>query len=181
MKTAVVIGHIPSAQGATSSHLETNQVTEFSYFKDFAETHLIDICDVFVHEDIKGYDTRQKVMAERTKDYDLVLELHYNSFNTRAQGVEALYYYKNEKTKLIAQKFSELVNQKMGIKIRGNKGAVGLSKGNGYGFVKNMKGWALVLEPFFGDNLNDCKKFNKQLFKQVIIETIEYAKGLRIN
>ena len=179
MKTAIVIGHIPSAQGATSKHLEINQVTEFSYFKDFAETDLIDVCDVFIHEDIKGYETRQKVMAERTKEYDLVFELHYNSFNTKAKGVEALHYYKNQNTKLIAQKFSELVHEKMDIPIRGNRGAIGLSKGNGYGFVKNMKGWALVLEPFFGDNKSDCEKFDKSKFKEVIVEVIEYAKTLK--
>ena len=178
MKTVIVIGHIPSAQGATSNHLETNQVTEFSYFKDFAETYLNDVCDIFVHEDIKGYDTRQKVMAERTKDYDLVLELHYNSFNTKAKGVEALYYYKNQKTKLIAQKFGQLVHEKMDIAVRGNNGAVGLSSGNGYGFVYHMKGWALVLEPFFGDNKQDCEKFDKEKFKQVIIETIHFAETL---
>lgn len=179
IKTALVIGHIDSSQGAISDHLCDNQVTEFGLFKDICENDLSELGDIFIHDDIKNYTARQKAMAERTKGYDLVFELHFNSFNKKAQGVEALHYYKNGNTQLIAQKFSQLIAEKMGIKIRGKYGAKATSKGNGFGFLYETKGWAVLLEPFFGDNKEDCEKFDRALFKEVMEEIIAYAEKLK--
>lgn len=180
MKTAFVIGHDEKAKGATSKHLiEGKEISEFDFWKEFVLKNLLDHGDIFVHESISSYDKKQRATAEKTKYYDLVIEFHFNSFNGKAQGVEALHYYKNNKTQAISEMFSQLVNEKMNIKLRGMNGATPSSSGNGYGFLYHTKKWAILLEPFFGDNKSDCKKFDEKLFKEVIVETIAYAKKLK--
>jgi N-acetylmuramoyl-L-alanine amidase len=180
MKVAFVIGHDEKSKGATSKHFfEGREVSEYTFWKFFVLKNMLDYGDIFTHESISSYDKKQRTTAEKTKDYDLVIEFHFNSFNGKAQGVEALHYYKNNKTKAICEEFSDLVSEKMGIKKRGLNGATASSSGNGYGFLYHTKQWAILLEPFFGDNASDCKKFDEKLFKEVIIETIAYAKKLK--
>lgn len=182
MKVAFVIGHDKKSKGATSKHLiEGKELSEFDFWKEFVLKNILDYGDIFTHESISSYEKKQKGTAEKTKDYDLVIEFHFNSFNGKAQGVEALHYYKNNKTQAICEEFSALVSEKMGIKKRGLNGATASSSGNGYGFLYHSKPWAVLIEPFFGDNKNDCKKYDEKKMKEVIIETIAYAKKLKYN
>ena len=182
MKVAFVIGHDEKSKGGVSKELvKFKQVAEFDFWKEFVLKNLLDHGDIFVHESISSYEKKQKATAEKTKDYDLVIEFHFNLFNAKAQGVEALHYYKNNKTQAICEEFSSLVFKKMGIKKRGLNGATASSSGNGYGFLYHSKPWAILIEPFFGDNINDCKKYDEKLMKEVIIETISYAKKLKYN
>lgn len=182
MKVAFLIGHDEKSKGAISKHLiDGKEVSEFDFWKDFVLKNLLDHGDIFVHESISSYNKKQEITAEKTKDYDLVIEFHFNSYNGKAQGVEALYYYKNNKTQAICEEFSNLVSQKMNIRLRGNNGATASSSGNGFGFLHKTKNWAILIEPFFGDNKSDCKKFNEKKMKEAIIEAIAYAKKLKYN
>ena len=173
MKVAAVIGHDQLDGGAYSKTLKTN---EFDLFLKFCEEYLQDILHVFTHEKGKGYGERQDLMKVRTSEYDLVLEFHFNSFNGEAEGVEALYYPSNENTRKISEKYCQLVHDSMGIKIRGAKPR---GSGDGAGFLKKTRGWAIILEPFFGDNPEDCAKFDKEKYRDVIIELIAYAIKLK--
>ena len=185
LKVAFVVGHCESEEGATFSdaleeHEETMvfsealDETEFDFWEFFAREYLGPLGTVFLHEDIKGYSNRQELMAEKTKDFDLVFELHFNASHPDAHGSEALYYHTNEKTKLICEKFSSLMHEKMGYK---NRGAKPITKDNrGGGFVYNQIPPAIILEPFFGSNKNDCQRFHSEDFVAILKELIEYAK-----
>ena len=90
--------------------------------------------------------------------------------------MEALYWKGNENTRKLSEKYCQLVHDKMNIKIRGAKG---INEGNGAGFLKKTRGWAMILEPFFGSSYEDCLKFDKEKYREVIIELIAYAIKLK--
>ena len=154
MKTAFIIGHTPYSKGAFSNYFNDY---EFNFWSSFIPK-FEDIGDVFIHDNKLGYTSRQKEMAKKTRNYDLVLELHFNAANELANGCEALYYYRNEKSRKLCEVFCSDFTQRTGIKNRGAKRLVDASD-RGYGFVYNQKPAAIILEPFFGDNKKDCNLF----------------------
>jgi len=44
----------------------------------------------------------------------------------------------------------------------------------GFGFVQKQKPTALILEPFFGSNVEDCQKFDLVKYAGVIYKLLEY-------
>ncbi len=166
MKIAFVVGHTPYSKGAYSQTLGSSEWDLFNlYFDKFKA-----VGDVFVHDNKLGYTSRQKEMANKTRDYDLVFELHFNASNGSAKGCEALYYHRNETARKICFAFCEHYTDLTGAKNRGTK-ALNDASDRGFGFVYYQKPTAIILEPFFGDNAEDCEMFNIDLF----IDAIKYA------
>ena len=168
MEVALVIGHTRFRKGAYSPRL---MQYEYDFYKRY-EHILKTLGDVFYHNPYTtSYTKRQKAMAKKTKNYDLVFELHFNSSDGTAAGCEALYYFKNNKTRVLSEKFcreySVLSNAR-------NRGAKELHKPSqrGYGFVYYQKPNAIILEPFFGDNLIDVQKFDITNFIEALRRTI---------
>lgn len=170
MKIAIVVGHHRLSKGAKSIYLPS----EWDLMKEVAE-NLKDVADVFYHNpNIGGYGARQRAMGKRTANYDIVFELHYNAASPQANGCEALYYFSNKEGKRIAEKFCNMVSQFMGIKNRGSK-ALHSDNQRGYGFVYNMKGTAIILEPFFGTSEKDVTLFHKAKYADMLRQ---FIKGL---
>ena len=168
-KIAFIIGHCSIEKGAFS---QTLQITEFEFWSNLSKK-LWHLGDVFEHGTSKSYTTRQQLTAQKTANYDIVFELHFNSSSNRsAEGCEALYWHKNKQGKAISEKFCELVFEKMGIKNRGAK-AISKRKENGAGFLAETKGTAVLLEPFFGSNKEDCFAFTEIEFIEVMQELLE--------
>lgn len=168
MKIAFIVGHHRRGKGAYSPYFNK---TEFDFYKDL-ELDLMDLGDVFYHNPlIFGYNRRQKEIANRTKDYDLVFELHFNaSADGDAEGCEAWYYHKNDYTKAISRRFCNSYSSF----VKGtNRGAKEFYSRNqrGFGFAYYQKTNAILLEPFFGDNSRDCLRFDIKTF----IKSIKYA------
>ena len=169
-KYAFVIGHDEKDKGAFSQHLD---LQEWSLFNNFAKAFLVEVGDVFTHDKtISSYTQRQVNTAQKTADYQYSFELHFNAAGPSANGCEALYYYKNEKAKLIAEKYCSLMVQEMGIKSRGAKPLKDGSRG--FGFVQKQRPTALILEPFFGSNIEDCQKFVIVKYASVMYKLLEY-------
>ena len=102
-KFAIVIGHDEKDKGAFSSYLD---LQEWSLFNNFAKAFLVEVGDIFTHDKtISSYTQRQVNTAQKTADYQYSFELHFNAAGPSANGCEALYYYKNENAKLIAEKY----------------------------------------------------------------------------
>ena len=113
-------------------------------------------------------------MSKLTKGYDLVFELHFNGSSPQTNGVEALVYYSNRKMYKIGSLYCELMNKRLGLK---NRKCKKMTSGKGFGFLSLMKGDAILLEPFFGSNHNDCVKYNDREHALIIEEIInEYEK-----
>jgi len=167
-KIAFVIGHHRFSKGAYSEYYG---LREYDFYKQFEDT-LKMYGDVFYHNPLKGYNSRQKAMAKRTKDYDIVFELHFNAANGNAEGCEALYWYNNLKTKAICEKFCEEYTKEF--PRTPNRGAKALSSKSqrGYGFVYHQKAPAIILEPFFGDNEGDSIAFSIRKMIVAIIKSV---------
>lgn len=169
MKIAYVIGHTKSKKGAYSKYFD---VREFDFWKAL-EFELNLSGDVFYHNNlIPSYTLRQKYMAQKTKGYDIVFELHFNSSNGSASGCEAFYFYKNDYTKNVCEKFCNEYTRISGSINRGAKPFYS-PKQRGYTFIKEQKTNAILLEPFFGDNEKDCKNFSYRAFVLALKKCID--------
>jgi len=165
-KIAFVLGHTKDNKGAFSDYLGDQ---EFDFWHDIYDVFLKDIGDLFEHNpDIKSYTKRQKAMAERTKDYDLVLELHFDAATPKAHGCHAIYYFDNKKAKELAEVFSTSMERIMGIKARHNVPCYNSSIRGG-GFIMEQKPTALLLESFFGTNQRDVGLFEMHMQEFVTV------------
>mgnify|MGYP005996324713 CR=1 FL=1 len=134
MKVAIVIGHTKKSKGALSKYFG---LREWDFYNE------VDKClhnaKTFWHDaNISGYTSRIKDTANRInkENFDLVIEMHFNSaVHESANGCETLYYYRSDKSKQYALKFSELVSNRTGIKVR-NNGLKALTNKNDRGFAK---------------------------------------------
>ena len=176
-KVAVIIGHCKDQPGAYSKAVGS----EYQYNSGIAST-LIDVADVFKYDDFdKGYtQTIIQDMKPKTKDYDLVLELHFNSFtNPHANGVEALYYHSNMEAKAIGQEFCMLMNAEFGSTVRGAKPLKDASQ-RGFACVAYQVPTTLILEPFFCTS-SEAMQFGtaegKERYSRVLRELINWYKS----
>jgi N-acetylmuramoyl-L-alanine amidase len=157
-KVAVIIGHCDDNEGALSKAVGT----EFDFNTKISEK-LTDVADIFFYDSFdKGY-TRTIIedMAPKTKDYKLVLELHFNDFsNHEANGVCALYFHTNRHGKAIGEKYCSLMREEFKSYVRG---AIPLKDASQRGFagIAYQKPTTLILEPFFGNN-KEAFKFDDE-------------------
>lgn len=148
MKIAVIVGHDPASPGAFSHWLHTS---EYMYNAEVA-TYLATIADIYKRPKGGGYKTQMAALANilNPQNYDLVVELHFNAFNKRANGCEAVIFKGSATGRKVGLAFCEQICQGYGTTNRGVK-EVGADGERGYWFLKYMKAPALILEPFFGD------------------------------
>ena len=167
MKIAVVIGHDSKSAGAYSSHLG---ISEYIYNSEVA-AHLSGVADIYKRPNVKGYNSQMQVLADTLKPfkYDLVIELHFNSFNKKAEGTETVTYKGNARTLQYGKVFNELISKQYNTVNRGEK-TVSLSNDRGFGFLSSMSSDAIILEPFFGDNVEALKFKDVQEYACVIKE-----------
>lgn len=170
-KVAFVAGHHEAAKGDYSS---LHGMHEWDKWKAFL-IELEDIGDIFLHNPlINSYTLRQQDMAEKTKDYDLVIELHWNAFDPDndgdddAYGTECYIWKGNQLMKQVGDYFCELMNEH-GFR---NRGCKPIDSGDGAGFLEAMVGDAILLEPFFADNIGDVSKYVDEIYIDVIKKII---------
>ena len=157
-KVALVVGHHEASKGDYSNLFKQH---EWDYWKWFAENYEKwegDVSIFFHDPKINSYIERQRDTAKRTADYDLVFELHWNAFDPdgdgvdNASGTECLVYPGNERSFKTAEYFCNTMSNS-GFK---NRGVKILNPGdNGYGFVSETKGDAILVEFFFADSKTD--------------------------
>ena len=167
MKIAFIIGHNEKRQGHFSEHLDT---FEWDFYNGIS-CELEEIGDVFLHDPkINSYTNRCKDISERIgDDYDLTIALHFNSFNTKVGGTECFYWHTNETTKKISEYLSSEFSRKVGSNNRGAKPINSVGE-RGAGEVYYPKTNAILFEPFFGDNKEDCEKWNQRVFLQIMLK-----------
>lgn len=160
MRIAYLIGHHEKDKGALSKYFG---LREWDFYKKVIES--MGCVNIFFHDsNISGYTSRIKNTASKINkvDFDLVIELHFNSaVHYSANGCETLYYYRSEKSKNYAKLFSKVVTEETGIKSRnGGLKALTNRKDRGFASVYYTKAPTILIEPFFGSNEEDCKKIN---------------------
>lgn len=171
-KVAIVVGHTSGSKGAQSPYLPA----EYDYNLEVANElkKLYTGYDIYTHRTYSvGYYNMWKETAAKlnAKDYDLVIELHYNAASPKAHGTETLHYFNSKKGKAYAEIFSDVISKDFGTTKRGINGGKPLVNSNdrGYYAVYLPKAPALIVEPFFGSNEEESKMFR---------DTTKYAQSL---
>lgn len=157
MKVALVIGHHSKSKGAFSDDFN---MFEYDFYTEVVK-HITGIA-IFTHSPYIGsYTQRIKYTAKFLDEgnFDLVMELHFNSAIPQANGCETLYYFRSKKGKFYAEVFSSMVAFNTNIRLR-NRGLKALINRNDRGFasVYYPKAPTILIEPFFGSNEKDCKE-----------------------
>lgn len=156
-KVAIVVGHTKLRPGACSPFGVPCEYT----FNNTVASYLKDIADVYNYSSYNGgYRSMVHRMANKLnkKNYDLVIELHYNAASSSANGTECFYYYTNKKGKRLAETYCDKLCAAFNTKNRGAKAMVS-KKQRGFYALAYPNATALLVEPFFGSNYQDSVKF----------------------
>lgn len=177
-KVALIIGHNARSKGALSMIVGS----EFSYWKNIAEKikgEIPELVDIYERKPSTNYVAEMKeVLKELNKnDYKFCLELHFNSsLSSSAKGCECLVYYKNDKAKKLAIDLMARLQSKFKSTVRGNRGLIEVQDSNtrgGYG-ICNSKDTYILIEPFFGSNIDEALRFS--IVKDVVSLLVEFIK-----
>jgi N-acetylmuramoyl-L-alanine amidase len=187
MNVGLVIGHTTNGldKGAFSKFLGLSEseywVRVLAMMPSFHQGMTI---TCYAHSNNKSYDYYKRQLETSSimnrQNFDLVAELHFNSATPSANGVETLYYFSSKKGKIAAEIFSYAVHENYESKLRGVNGAKALVNKDDRGarFVMMQKAPAIVFEPFFGSNEDECKEFaDYSKMKNTILTALSRVKS----
>lgn len=177
-KVAIVVGHTEDSPGACSPH-NISCEWEFNFGIATELCVIRDLADIYLYDTYKGgYNAMvaRNVSQMNQKDYDLTIELHYNSATPKAHGAEVLYHHKDSENWDELRIGKDLLSrmEEMGFRNRGVKHIS--SRDRGYAAVHKPKGNSILFEPFFGSNKEDCERIRDgywdfiNIMEQFIIE-----------
>ena len=123
--------------------------------------------NVDYYEINEASDYLQKQVAKaNSKDYDLVVQIHFNAFKLtdNSMGTETLYISESGKV------WAEKVNDKLSTVFKSR----GVKKAEGLYWLKNTKPIAILIETCFVDSKHDTDtyKINKEHIGKLIAEAI---------
>lgn len=161
LKICVTVGHSRLKNGAYTSAdgRQYGGVIEYKYCRDFARLYLVPqlkakghdvtliICPEKQFTDAKE-EKNYKLSRINKVDYDLVMEIHLNSYKPTAHGTEVLYV--SSKGKEYAEKIANALGE-----VYTNRGA---KKRTDLYILNGTKPTAVLLELFFCTNRNDYLK-----------------------
>lgn len=151
-KIVLIVGHSPTDSGA----IGWNKVKEFDYNLKVAEmlnkSHGLDYV-------IRGKGgIAGAAIAALAKNPDLIIEMHLNAFNGKAEGCCALVLKGDEQSAVYARKFTKMFCDKFNRKLRSDKGVLWVDSSDRGGFslsVLKPARAAILIESFFIDNPNE--------------------------
>lgn len=184
-KVAILVGHNSSQQGAFSPELN---MTEWQYNKEIANyLHQKDAetYDVYFRQPNQSYRKQMQDVLDviNKKHYDLVVELHFNSYiNEKAHGSTGLHHKANSKVVKYLCLLQEMLKRIWGVVKRPLIPITksDLNRVNGaYGILKSKADYVLI-EPFFGSNVEEARKFRSYLqYADTLDRSIKkYLKGV---
>ncbi len=145
----LIVGHTEKDKGAT---IYNGAIQEYDYWSEVVENLNLEKEYAVGFRDRNGVaGACSEIRAKLGFNPDIILELHFNSYNGEAKGCEALFTNSKE----LAEEFCFFMEKK-GQK---NRGAKDVYK-NGRG-IKNMEiaqrycDNNILIEPFFADNKDD--------------------------
>lgn len=184
MKIALVIGHSRKSKGARNSSFEMD---EFDFNETLAKQINADFKDYNLNDEIvivyreNGFVNLPNEINELNAN--LIVSLHCNAFNTKANGCEMLYYHRSETGKKVAEIFQGNVLKALKNKDRGILSRTSEDRG-GY-LLKATNAPCIIAEPFFIDNDKEfinAMDNSKELVKAYcnsINESIQYIRTLK--
>ena len=156
---------------------------EFGYWRNIAEKikyEIPELIGIYEREPNQNYVREMnKLLVELNKhNYDYCLELHFNSaLDSKANGCECLIYKGNKKAKELSTNFMARLQNIFNSKVRGVIEIADSKTRGGYG-ICNSKDTYVLLEPFFGSNVDESLKFSVvkdvvELFVNFIVDTVK--------
>ena len=131
---------------------------------------------IFDHYAGNGYGYAMTDAAEQVKKAQatMAIELHFNSASPSATGHEWLYWHSSTNGKAIAEKFeSEFKKVFPSIKARGIKPIRKTDRGGK--FLELTHCPAIIVEPFFGSNEDDCEAISIDGLATIYANAIEFC------
>ena len=96
---------------------------------------------------------------------DIFISLHMNAYDSRAEGTEVLYYQGSAGGKYYADAISNSISDALGTVNRGAKARDLLE-------LRSTSMIAVIVEPIFCDNPNDCTLYNAQRTAEAIFYAV---------
>lgn len=174
-RIACTVGHSILKNGTITSADGTNKggVNEYKWCKEFTKI----LVETFKKNGIQAdficcperkfssanEERSYKLAIVNSGKYDLVIESHLNSFNSKAKGTETLYYPTSKNGKDIAQRVNDKLDDiflDRDIKARGNL------------YILKCDPVAILNEYFFCDNREDYQKADEPHEKQLIANKV---------
>lgn len=94
------------------------------------------------------------------RDYDFVAEIHLNAGG--GTGTETYYYHGSERGKKAADVICKNISEALAVKNRGSKIRLGKNGKDYFGFIRQTKPCAILIETVFIDNENDLAKIKTE-------------------
>lgn len=161
MKCALVVGHKPSSKGASGS-IKVLSGSSDLHFNEFDLNSEVakKVSEFFTEEELEiVYRNRYRDLPEEINalNPDIIVSMHCNAFNTKAEGVEVLYYHRSTKSRAMAEIFQKHMLDAYGFKDRGILPRNSENRG-GY-LLRYTKAPCVIVEPFFIDNPNELRAY----------------------
>jgi N-acetylmuramoyl-L-alanine amidase len=157
-KIAVVVGHTNQRdKGAFSPYLLQSEQPYNLQVALQLKSLAPELYDVHTHS-VQDYYKRQVAMSQKLNagGYRLAIELHFNAASSpTANGTYCLYWYGSKVGKHVAACISEDIVKGFNTKLRAVGGAQALvnEHDRGYWFTALTNMPAVIVEPFFGSNI----------------------------
>ena len=155
MKIAIVVGHNSRRMGAYSPHLKGSEFPFNSEASELIEPGPHTVKTFFRDPSVRGYYSEILDCYGRCDDWgaEATVELHFNSATPTAHGTETLSSGSTGSMEL-ARVFQATMIEGLGLRDRGIK-----VRRSGRGSLSLLAGQApaILTEPFFGSNADDCK------------------------
>jgi len=174
---AFIIGHTAHSRGAKSYFQES----EYGFWIEREHNFDRECNDLGINyghftRDGIGVDGAYREADEWLKCFEkkCIVELHFNAFNKKATGTEVLYVHDTAKEGILATEVSHAMATVLGLRDRGAKDVKPGQAGH-YNVTRISEYPSILLEPFFGDNIDDCKAFkrNEELFYRNVVLAIK--------
>lgn len=175
-KLAIVVGHTKLLPGAKA----ISPIDTYEYFYNSALANLMKghASDHGVQSTIFLRDThtiRETYNSVNLWKPDCAIELHFNAADGKAHGTETLYGYQNPLSAELARLVQDGMCKLYRRDVKTNRGIKKLIDGDrGYSNVNIAKCPSILIEPFFGDEVEDAKlgHQNQESLAAVLIENI---------
>lgn len=158
MQVAIIVGHTLAKPGAKSPAFGH----EYGYNRIFAdkiywELRNRKIPSVIFYKDGLEQSAVARQVNEYARGYTVAVELHFNAFNGEASGTETLYDADPPEGKILAAIVQRKMCEALGRTGEADRGARLIGKGDrGHYNLASLSVPACLVEPFFGDNPEEC-------------------------
>lgn len=169
MKINVHAGHnfkVPGASGIFSETVEDRKVKDLVITKFRALGHTVYDCTDETATTVRG--NLEAIVAKcNAHSVDLDVSIHFNAFNSSANGTEVCIYSENSASKSTAQKIANEI-EKLGYTKRNG----GISIRNGLYVLRHTNAPALLVECCFCDNKKDAALYSAEKMANAIVKGI---------